>query len=115
MEAQQVKRARSRIDATGTCTACRETADTWYRNLPRTDCEWPGTFPITLAPRMKAHLLGGTIGPLAFKANPRMDIRTPNHTKIAEWDVKNYEQIAHIFDICRQHNHAGWVPVYQES
>lgn len=109
MATESVRRARSKIDGADTCADCRACADTWYRNLPRTDCEWPGTFPIPMTPRLTFPGPAGdiVIGPLAFKANPRMDIRTPDHTKVTEWDVKNYEQIAHIFNICRNARHVA--------
>lgn len=111
MSADRVRRARSKINADDTCSECRVCADTWYRNLPRTDCEWPGTFPVSLSP--KVVFAGPTgelvVGPLAFKANPRMDIRTPNWQKVADWDVNNYEQIAHVFNVCRAHEHVARV------
>lgn len=107
MEADSVRRAKAKIDPTDTCDHCRAIADSWYRNLPRTDCEWPGTFPVPVTPKLTFPGPDGDIvvGPLAFPAHPRMDSRTPAHTKRAEWDVKNYEQIALCFEICRATGH----------
>lgn len=109
MANESVRRARAKIDGTDTCIACRKVADSWYRNLPRTDCEWPGSQFFPVAPR-RAFLWPGredvAVGPFFYRTCPRMDARTPGYTKVAEWDVKNYGQIALIFDICRAAGHA---------
>ncbi|HKX72320.1 MAG TPA: hypothetical protein VJM75_13875 [Acidimicrobiales bacterium] len=61
-------------------------ADTWYRNLPRPRTRrWPGVSP----------------SPFSEIGKPR-DL----FELVAEWDVCNYEQIAHIFNICRAVGHA---------
>jgi hypothetical protein len=86
MATDSVRRARAKIDGTDTCADCLAVADTWYRNLPRPRTRhWPGVC-----------------------GSPFSEIGKPRSTfeLVAEWDVKNYEQIAHILNICRAAGHA---------
>lgn len=62
------------------CRSCLAVADGWAKTLPRTSCKWPGSTQD--APLFANYYTAAQ--------------------HLADWDVKNAEQIAHIFDVCRQ-------------
>lgn len=108
MAADSVKRARAKIDMTGVCDACRAVTDTWWKNLPRLDRQWPGGDQGCRHRAVRLQIPGReiTVGPFLLPFHPRMGTG-PAFQHVADWDVRNAEQIALCADICRAAGHTA--------